>query len=362
MWRPEMKKLTHGGDIYSKRDIPENRKIIDFSANVNPLGMPLSVKKAIIDNIDAFANYPDPFCRDLINEISIHENVPKENIVCGNGAADIIYRIASALRPKIALVPAPTFSEYEQSLRTLNCSIRYHYLLEDEGFILDESILEKLSTDVELMFLCNPNNPTGIPIERKLLLSVADRCKSNNTFLVVDECFIDFLENSQNYSIVEKLNTYNNVIVLKAFTKIYAMAGIRLGYGICYNNNIIEKIHNIGQPWSVSVIAQKCGVAALKETHYVNKTKEIIKENREYLIEQLRLLGIEVFNSEANYILFKSENELLQRELEKQGILIRCCADYVGLNGTFYRIAVKASEDNEYLIKCLEKIMKNAEN
>lgn len=351
-----MKQLTHGGDIYSKRDIPENKKLIDFSANVNPLGMPQAVKRAIIDNIDAFSNYPDPLCRDLIDEISIHENVPKEYIACGNGAADIIYRITATIKPKIALLPAPTFSEYEQSLKIVNSSIRYHHLLENEGFILDERILDKLSPDVDLMFLCNPNNPTGIPIKKEIVLKIAYHCKKNNTVLVVDECFIDFLEDTHEYSIARELSNLKNVIVLKAFTKIYAMAGIRLGYCLCSDNEIIDRIYNQGQPWNVSVIAQKCGVAALKETDYVKKTKKIIKQNREYLIKNLRLLGFEVFDAKANYILVKSENKLLQSELEKEGILIRSCANYVGLNGSYFRIAVKSEADNEFLLKNLKKV------
>lgn len=357
-----MRQLTHGGDIYSQRDIPENKKLIDFSANVNPLGMPPAVKRAIIENIDAFSNYPDPLCRELIEEISIYENVPNGNIVCGNGAADIVYRIASVIKPKVTLLPAPTFSEYQQAVETVNSTIKYHYLSEDKGFLIDEEILDLLSPEVELMFLCNPNNPTGVPVEKELVLSIADRCKLNNTFLVVDECFVDFLDNSQKFSIVKELKGYDNVIVLKAFTKIYAMAGIRLGYGICSNNEVIEKIHSTGQPWNVSVIAQKCGVAALKELNYINQTKIIIKQNREYLIERLRMQGLKVFNSKANYILFKSENKRLQRALEKEGILIRSCANYIGLNDSFFRIAVKAREDNDYLIKSLEKILKDAEN
>lgn len=352
----KMKKLTHGGDIYSKRDIPGNKKLIDFSANVNPLGMPQAVKRAIIDNINAFSNYPDPLCRDLIDEISKHEKVPREYIACGNGAADIIYRIAATIKPKIALLPAPTFSEYERALKIVNSSIRYHYLLENKGFILDEGILDKLSPDIDIMFLCNPNNPTGVPIKKDIVLRIASQCKKNNTVLVVDECFIDFLENTQEYSIVQELSHLENVIVLKAFTKIYAMAGIRLGYCICSDNEIIEGIYNQGQPWNVSVVAQKCGVAALKETDYVKETKKIIKRNREDLNLYLTLLGFEVFDSEANYILIKSKNELLQEELEKEGILIRSCANYIGLNESYFRIAVKSKEDIEYFLKSLYKV------
>ena len=204
-----MKKLIHGGDIYSHRDIPENKRLIDFSANINPLGMPLAVKRAIIDNIDNFSSYPDPLCRALIDEMSKYENIPAEYIVCGNGAADIIYRIASAIKPKRALLTAPTFSEYEEAVKTVNCRIRYHYLLENDGFNLDESIFDKLVPDIDIVFLCNPNNPTGVPIKKQMILKVAARCKENKTILVVDECFIEFMENSQDYSIY-KLDAFDN--------------------------------------------------------------------------------------------------------------------------------------------------------
>lgn len=355
----KVRKLIHGGDIYSKRNIPKNKKLIDFSANVNLLGMPLAVKRAIIDNMDAFTSYPDPLCRDLREEISKYYNIPSEYIVCGNGAADIIYRIAVALKPKRVLLTVPTFSEYEEALKTVNSTISYHYLLENDGFNLDDSILDKLEPNVDIMFLCNPNNPTGIPIEKELVLKIALQCKKNKTVLVVDECFIEFIENSQDYSIADKLDAFSNVIVLKAFTKIYAMAGIRLGYGICSNIDTIERIYKAGQPWNVSVIAQKCGIAALKETDYIEQTQIITKQNREFLMTELRMLGLRVFDSKANYILFSSGNKLLDRDLEKYGILIRSCYNYIGLDDTYFRIAVKSKEDNEYLIKYLKKILKN---
>jgi threonine-phosphate decarboxylase len=351
-----VKQLIHGGDIYSKRDIQENNKLIDFSSNVNPLGMPPAVKRAIIDNIDSFSNYPDPLCRDLIEEISNYENIPTEYIVCGNGAADIIYRIAVALKPKMTLLTAPTFSEYEESVKTVNSDIRYHFLLENNGFSVDKGIFDKLELDVDIAFLCNPNNPTGVPIKKDIVLEIAAQCKVNKTVLVVDECFIEFLENSQDYSIVDKLGDFDNVIVLKAFTKTYAMAGIRLGYGICANKDTIDRINDVGQPWNVSIIAQKCGIAAIKEVEYVRQTKMLIKQNREYLMAEVSLLGLKVFEAKANYILFKSENKLLHLELEKYGILIRPCNNYVGLNDAYFRIAVKGKEDNEYLIKNMKKI------
>lgn len=349
-----MTQLIHGGDIYSKRDMLQSKKLIDFSANINPLGMPKAVKKAIVDNIDTFSAYPDPLCRELIEEISKHKKIPAEYIICGNGAADIIYRIAGAIKPENTLVMAPTFSEYEEAVNTVNSNIRYHYLLEQDEFKLDQSIFDSITPDINVMFLCNPNNPTGIPIDKAIVLKIAERCRENNTILVVDECFNEFLEDPDNYSIIEELSDFPNVIVLKAFTKIYAMAGIRLGYGICSNNGIIESLYRVGQPWNVSIVAQKCGIAAIKETEYVRQTKVLIKESREDLIRRLTLLGLKVYPAEANYILFKTQNKQLQYELEKFGILIRSCANYVGLDGTYFRIAVRSKADNEYLLECME--------
>ncbi|ACL75643.1 pyridoxal phosphate-dependent aminotransferase [Ruminiclostridium cellulolyticum] len=352
-----MRKLIHGGDIYSKRNLPNNTKLIDFSANINPLGLPEGVKKAILDSIDDFCNYPDPLCRELKKEISAYENVPEEYLFCGNGAADVIYRIASAIKPGKTLLTAPTFSEYEEAVKVFDSNITYHYLLREKNFNIDTDILDNITSDIRLMFLCNPNNPTGILTEKEMVLRIAEKCKATNTILVVDECFMEFLENPGDYSIVDSLDTYDNIIVLKAFTKIYAMAGLRLGYGICSDENIIEDLHRAGQPWNVSVAAQKCGMAALKEIDYVNRTRKLIKYNRIFLQNSLRKLGFEVINSKANYVLFRTEIKSLSFKLEKFGILIRSCDNYRGLDNKYFRIAVKSREDNEYLVNCIKKIL-----
>lgn len=351
----KMQQLTHGGNIYNRCDIPENTRIVDFSANVNPLGMPPSVKKAIIDNVDNFSNYPDPLCRDLRNEISKHESVPTDYIVCGNGAADIIHRIAVAMKPERVLLTAPTFSEYEHAVKSVDSCVKYHYLIEKNRFELDGSILESITPDIDIVFLCNPNNPTGIPTKKELVLKIAEQCQRNGTVLVVDECFMDFLEDPQEYSVVGELSDFDNIIVLKAFTKIYAMAGIRLGYGICSNKHIMDGLYSAGQPWSVSVIAQICGVSALQDTEYVKRTKEIIQTNREYLLNNLNQLGFKVYESKANYILFKTDNRNLSEKLLGYGILIRPCANFIGLDDTYFRIAVKSFVDNKYLIKCMKE-------
>lgn len=350
-----MRKLVHGGDIYSKSHI---KNLLDLSANINPLGMPVRVKEAIIDNIENYEAYPDPLCRELRYELSRFHNIKEEAIVCGNGAADIIFRLILALKPKKALILAPTFAEYEEALKLSEAEIIYYDLKEENSFEIQEDILNFITEDLDMVFLCNPNNPTGIPLEKEKVLKLAAKCRDMKVTLVIDECFSDFLEKEEDYSVVPYLEDYENIFILKAFTKMYAMAGVRLGYGLSYNEELMQKVSSIGQPWSVSTVAQKAGVQALKESEFVNKTKFIIRENRQYLIKEMRTLGFTVYDSKVNYVLFKSSVKDLKPKLEKYGILIRSCSNYKNLDNSFYRIAVKSREDSERLINSLKEIVK----
>lgn len=345
-----MIKPEHGGDIYNKKNI------IDFSSNINPLGMPLSVKQSIINNIDNYEAYPDVLSSELITSISKHLNINKSNIVCGNGAADIIFRLCISLKPANALIVAPTFSEYEKALSLVNTKIKYYYLLDKNNFVLDENILDYINKDLKIIFVCNPNNPTGIPIKKDLMIKIAQKCKNTNTILVIDECFNDFLEDG--YSLIDDMHNYKNIIILKSFTKMYAMAGIRLGYCICGESFLAKSISQTLQPWSVSTIASKCGIAALLETEYVAKTKKLMHVNRMFLMQNLKHLGFKVYNSMANYIFFKSDDNLLYEKLLKYNILIRCCSNYKGLDDFYYRVCVKSYKHNKYLINCLKIITK----
>ncbi|WP_143315715.1 histidinol-phosphate transaminase [Clostridium sp. HBUAS56017] len=348
-----MKKLVHGGDVYSERNI---KIIVDFSANINPFGLPNSVKEAIVNNLDNYMNYPDPLCRELRQAIAKHESTLADNIICGNGAADIIFKVVLALKPKKTLLIAPTFSEYEESIRYIDGEIKYYDLKENKEFNIEKDILDYITADLNMMFICNPNNPTGIPVKSKEMIEIVKRCEEKDVILVVDECFIDFLKDEEEYSISKFIDKYKNLIILKAFTKIYAMAGIRLGYMICSNELILDKVNAIGQPWSVSTVASKCGVAALNEVEYVKKSKENIEVNREYLIDELKKLGFKVFDSKANFIFFKANDKELNVKLEEHGVLIRSCRNYKNLGDGFFRIAVKGEKDNIYLIDCLKKI------
>lgn len=345
-----MKKYQHGGRIY------DEKIKLDFSVNINPLGIPQSVKNILINNIDNFCAYPDTNCTRLINKISKHENINVENIVCGNGAADLIYRIVYAAKPKKALLIAPTFSEYEKALTETGCEIEYYMLSEKNNFLPDENILKKLADDIDIFFICNPNNPVGNIIEMDLMKKIADKCRQNNIILAVDECFMDFVADNDKYSMKSYLN--ENVIILKAFTKIYAMAGLRLGYIICGNSNFAEKIRHTGQCWSVSSPAQLAGIVALDEVEYCHKTIDLINYERKYLYSALIKIGFKVYPSSTNFLLFRSDISL-EKSLAEYGIAIRNCDNYNGLDSRYYRISVCLHEKNEILVNALERIIKN---
>lgn len=349
----------HGGDIYS-----QNIEM-DYSANINPLGLPDGVRRELERCIreDVCCLYPDSRCSELRAALSLHHKVSPDWIVCGNGAADLIFGLAALCRPKRGLVLAPTFSEYGQALEAAGCEVNFFELEEERCFLPDVLRLEQTieqagasGSPYGMVFLCNPNNPTGIPLKGQEVCRIAAACKRAGTILVVDECFCDFLEREEEYSVISREEEYDNLFVLKAFTKLYAMAGLRLGYGICKREELLEQLCRNRQPWSVSGLAQRAGTAALGQREYVRQTKELIAKERRWLAGELKRLGFQVYPSQANYLLFKdmtAPGGWLYDALLSRGILIRSCSNYRGLNDSYYRICVKTRPQNEAFIAYL---------
>ncbi|HIZ76313.1 MAG TPA: aminotransferase class I/II-fold pyridoxal phosphate-dependent enzyme [Firmicutes bacterium] len=345
---------VHGGDIYTYQNM------LDYSANINPLGIPQRIIDAVTEGAKRSAEYPDVQCRELRKALSQSENIPQEQIICGNGAADLIFSLVLAKRPKKALIIAPTFYEYEQALRAVGCEIQYYYLKEKKGFRLQEDYLDLLTEDIDIIFFCNPNNPTGLLSNKDFLTRVLKQCEDHDIFFVLDECFNDFLDEPEEYTMKEFLSQTHQLFILKAFTKLYAMAGLRLGYGLTSNGKLLKKMKEVTQPWSVSTPAQWAGIAALKETEYVAKTKKIIKEERNYLTKSIDALGMTTYGSMANYIFLKGPKDL-HEECKKHQILIRDCSNYEGLTNGFYRIAVKDRNNNRRLIDVFKQCLKDLE-
>lgn len=343
-------KHIHGGDIY------RNNIILDYSANINPLGIPKKVEEAMIHSIKEAVHYPDTECNKLREAIAEMEGVKKESILCGNGAAELIYMACLALKPKKALLMAPTFAEYEQALKTVNCNIDYYLLKEEKEFQVEADYLSYLKPDIDIIFLCNPNNPTGQLFEKNLLLSILSSCKEKNIMAVIDECFIDFVENSEQYSMKEELEQNPNIFILKAFTKFFALPGIRLGYGFTSSKSFMKSLKEVVQPWSVSVIAQAAGIASCSEEEYRQASKALIQKEREFLTGELKKgLADKVFKGNANFIFIKASKEIYNG-LKEKGIFLRDCSNYYGLEEGYYRLAVKSHKDNQILIQELKNL------
>lgn len=334
-----MTKHIHGGNIY------QHQNCMDFSANCNPLGTPESVKEAVKGWLNRLECYPQVGCGPLCQAIAEYEGVKASQVLCGNGAADLIFTLCRTVKPAHALLPCPTFAEYGQALESVDCCLDYYELTQEHGFSLGRDFLDCLTPELDMVFLCNPNNPTGVLTERDFLMEVLDKCSENNIFLVVDECFLDFVKEPEQYTLKEDLEKYPCLFLLKAFTKRYAMAGLRLGYGLCGNRELLDKMEACTQPWNVSSLAQAAGLAALQEKEYVEAGRKLVFEEADFLKREMAAVGLKVFDSRANYLFFKGPADLYEKCLEK-GILIRDCSNYPGLCRGYYRIAVKKHEDN----------------
>lgn len=348
--------LVHGGDWagYSEE---YGAQPLDFSANVSPLGVPQGVKRAIAEAAHTADRYPDPLCRALSRKLAAHEQVPESYVLCGNGAADLIFRAVLAKKPKKALLTAPAFAEYEAALTACGCEVDYYFLRQEHDFRLDEDFLQAITPEIDMVFVCEPNNPTGVSSPRAFLMQVAQRCSDCGALFMLDECFGDFLDEPEAHTMKSALSLFSNLVILKAFTKLYAMAGVRLGYALCANGELVEDMRNTGQPWAVSSLAQAAGEAALQETAYVARVRQMVKQERPWMSEQLTRLGCRVILGEANYLLFYCSVPLIE-PLRKRGILLRSCSNYHGLNENWYRTAVRTHEENIRLIQALNEVVR----
>ncbi len=348
--------LVHGGDTegffreYGKAPV-------DFSANCNPLGLPESSRAAIIESLDKADLYPDPLSRKLSEALGAHLGVPASGVFCAAGAAEVIFRLVTALRPKKALLVAPGFAEYELALDTIGCENRFHYLSPENEFVLTESYLGDLTDELDMAFLCNPNNPTARVIDPELLRRILTVCAEKNIVLVLDECFIGFLDDPEMRSMRSLLPEYPNLIILGAFTKIYGMAGLRLGFCLSSDLKLIEALRAAGQPWAVSSVASAAGIAALSDSGYIKRTRELLDVERKYLISGLKALGIDVLGADANFLFFKSPVPELGELCRKKGFLLRDCSNYRGLTKGYYRIAVRPRDENYALLEAIKTVL-----
>ena len=347
--------LVHGGDWAGYR-ARFGHDALDFSANVSPLGLPQGVADAIVAALPTADRYPDPLCRELRTALSRAEQLPEPWILCGNGAADLIYRLVWALKPRRALLPAPTFAEYAAALESVGCEVKRKTLHEADDFAVTEAFVQAVNQSIDLVFLCQPNNPTGQITPPELVQRLVRRCADCGAVLVVDECFLDFLQQRDALTAKPLLQAAPNLVILKAFTKLYAMAGVRLGYALCSDAALLDKMRAAGQPWAVSGLAQAAGLAALEETAYADSVRTLIADQRPRLAAGLRALGLRVVDGQANYLLFRAPADF-GAKLRRHGAVVRGCGNYPGLDETWYRTAVRTQKENEQLLKTMREVL-----
>lgn len=354
-----MKSFTHGGNVegISRAFGLKEDCLVDFSSNVNPFALPHGISKVIHSRIRDISRYPDKESLKLKTALGKHLNIGVEHIVAGNGSVDIIYRAVYALKPASGLILLPAFGEYEKALLSMGAKIRYLLPKGRGNFVFSTEEIVRNCDKIDIVFLCNPNNPTGMLMPRSDLAYLSEMLRRKKTLLVVDEAFIDL---TQEQSVIDLASKSSNLLVLRSLTKFFGLAGLRLGYAVG-NSALIRRIQNSGQPWPVNVFAQAAGEAIINEEAFRNKSKRELIDERDFLYRRLcRIPGLKLFQSSANFILAKIEGPLssmqLQSRLIKCGLLIRDCSNFRGLNDKYIRVAVRRHKDNLHLLDELEAI------
>lgn len=358
--------ITHGGNLRAASEnfnIQQN-KIIDFSSNINPLGYHPLIKKAIISNIKTIMSYPDPDYKKLLESISSFYNIDKKNLILGNGSTELIYLLSYTLKPVKAVIIQPSYIEYELSLNKINSKILNLVGKNKDNFKVGiHHIINKLKDkNINIIYLSNPNNPSGYIYTKEELEELLSACKKYKKYLFIDEAFLDFLPDYNDITLSSYIEKNKHLIILKTLTKFYAIPGLRLGL-IAASKSIIEKLKFMQPPWSINCFSQLIGDLILNDRTYIEKTISYIKEEKYHLIIELsKIKGIKVFLSYTNYILCEITNSKklvsLENYLSKKNIIIRNCSNYIGLNDKYFRVAVKTRKENKLLLKCLKEFFK----
>jgi threonine-phosphate decarboxylase len=350
---------VHGGNIREaalRYGIAE-KDVVDFSSSINPRGPSLAARRAARKALDRIDRYPDPDMHDLRAAIARYYGIKSEQVVCGNGSNALIHLIPRVFRPKKVLIPMPTFSEYAAAVEDTGGEVVPLLLQEQNGYRVDPLDLSFALKDVDMAFLCNPNNPTGALTTKTEMLEILKASCENGVRVVVDEAFMDFVEGA---SMAKEAVHSSNLIVLRAFTKFYGMPGLRVGYAIT-DTGTAQRLRGGQEPWTIDIPSERAAIAALNDWGYAAKTRRSLARERDRLLSGLRLIrGVEPFPSPANYILLKLtgiDSQLLTDRLGRRGLLVRDCSSFPGLENRYVRISVRTRWQNRRLLKALREIL-----
>jgi threonine-phosphate decarboxylase len=356
----------HGGNIYeiARQYHLDPNEMIDFSASINPFGLSKKAERKLKQGLAAVLHYPDLQCSVLRQTLAQFHGLAEEQILVGAGRTEFIYAIPRVLNVQRPLIVTPAFSEYENALECApgrtDLSIDYLETKEDDGFELGvESLLFALTQGYDALYLGNPSNPTGILTEKGDLLKILAQAEREKVWFIVDEGFIDFVEEE---SLKRETASYSRLIILRSLTNFFALPGLRVGYLITHPANIQQFSRN-REPWTVNVLAQTAAIASLQDEKYITRTKEFLTLERTRLIQGLRAIpGFIPYPGKANYLLVQLHPTLnlnaseLREKLIPHGILIRDCSSFHHVGPYFFRIAVRSRRENNALLKALRQV------
>ncbi len=355
-----MKEL-HGGNVHRLSRRYGEQSWLDFSANINPLGLPSTVRQALIEQLDCLVHYPDPDYVQLRQCLADYSQQPIGHIIQGNGATELIYLYFKALAPKNVLIIAPTFAEYQRAAETAGAQVDFCLLDQQNQFSLS---LEQIGNHLmrkhyDVLVVCNPNNPTGQFIEIEQMARLAKLTRANDCRLLVDEAFIEFVDQGETANVAGL--GLEHVFVIRALTKFFALPGIRLGFAICHDLALAERIAQIREPWSVNGLAEVAALVAIKDTAYFAASRQWLSAERDFMMTELaQLPGWVAYPSRANFILCQLppiwQASALREVLLKQGIVIRNASNFHGLDESYIRLAVKSRANNQSLITTLRQL------
>lgn len=354
-----MKDLGHGANVdnMAKKFGKNENDIIDFSSNVNP-HIISDLGKYVLEGLEKSRSYPDINYTNLRNNISDYIKVDSELIIPGNGATEIIYLLMKSIKRRLAILN-PTFSEYGRGAKLNNLEIIDFHLKEENNFSIDLDEIQKNMDKFDSLFICNPNNPNG---KVKDLNELLDLMIENDKLLIVDETFMEFVGEEEKYSLINKIKQTPSLFILKAVTKFFGMPGLRLGYGVTSNKQIIKNIYEYKEPWTINSFAENLSNYLFKDKEYINGSKDYYINERKFMLEELRKISrLKVYDTDTNFVLIKLDddeaNSLKLELFEKYNILIRDASNFIGLDKSYIRVAIKSHNDNKVLIESLRKIL-----
>ena len=356
----------HGSDLELIEKIYGIKKenIISFSANVNPLGISPKLKETLAERIDAIMSYPDREYSSLRKRIAEYVRIDMDSIIVGNGSTELISMFIQIKHPKKALIIGPTYSEYEREVSLGGGLARYYRLKEENKFTLDINELEEeLTEDTDLLVICNPNNPTSTAISRNDMRKILDICKQKGIFVMVDETYVEFAEDVLKVTSIPLTVYYNNIIILRGISKFFAAPGLRLGYAICGNADLLKEINQRKNPWTINSLAAIAGEIMFTDETYIKETRSLIASERSRVCRLLDdMKNVQYYTPTANFVLVKilrediSSMDVFEAAIKK-GMMIRDCSTFPFLNNKFIRFCFMTPELNDALLEVLRQLL-----